>query len=211
MSEYANLWLYFLLVFGVIILPGMDMAFVMSSSMTGGRRVGLVAVAGIVAGGICHMLIAATGLSVLLKLVPATFLILLFAGAIYIAWIGWSLLHTRSLASSVATRGARTARQGFFGAMATCLLNPKAYLFMLAIFPQFVRADRGPIWMQASVLSLITAATQVAVYGSLALLAAQAMKTLADKPKAGAYAARGVGLMLILASVVTVWSGIRSL
>ncbi|HZX97657.1 MAG TPA: hypothetical protein VFE90_24280 [Myxococcales bacterium] len=45
-----DLWIYFLLVAGIVSLPGLDMAFVMGSSLTGGRRAGLPAVAGVVAG-----------------------------------------------------------------------------------------------------------------------------------------------------------------
>lgn len=54
MTEFTHLWLYFLMVLGVIALPGMDMAFVLASALAGGRKAGAFAVAGLVAGGICH-------------------------------------------------------------------------------------------------------------------------------------------------------------
>ncbi len=53
--------------------------------------------------------------------------------------------------------------------MLTCLLNPKAYVFMLAIFPQFLRPERGQLWLQAAVPGLVVAVTQAAVYGAVAL------------------------------------------
>jgi len=71
MDHYAHLWLFFLMVLGIIVLPGMDMAFVMASSLTGGRRAGLFAVGGIVAGGVCHVVAGALGLGLLLQVVPA--------------------------------------------------------------------------------------------------------------------------------------------
>ena len=52
--------------------------------------------------------------------------------------------------------------------MLTNLLNPKAYVFMLAVFPQFVRPEWGPIWMQAVVLGAIIIVTQLAVYSPIA-------------------------------------------
>ena len=55
MEHFSHLWLFFLMVLGIIVLPGLDMAFVLASSLTSGRRAGLVAVAGIVAGGMCHV------------------------------------------------------------------------------------------------------------------------------------------------------------
>jgi len=208
MTPSANLWLYFLVVSGVIILPGMDMAFVMGSSMTGGRRVGLAAVGGIVAGGICHMMIAATGVSAVLKLMPAAMVFMLLAGAAYIAWIACCLMRAEAGAGLALSGGARTSARSFFGAMGTSLLNPKAYLFMLAIFPQFVHAGRGSIWGQAGVLGLITAGTQLAVYGGLALMAAQAQTALVARPQTAAWVTKGIGLVLMAAAGLTLYGGI---
>jgi threonine/homoserine/homoserine lactone efflux protein len=211
MFESTNLLLYFFVVSGVIILPGMDMAFVMGSSMTGGRRSGLAAVAGIVAGGLCHMVIAATGISIIFKLIPAAYTTILLTGAAYIAWIGWSMIRAGSLSDSILIGGdVRKPIQSFFGAMATCLLNPKAYMFMLAIFPQFVRFDRGSIWIQAGVLSMITASIQIAVYGGLALMAAKAQTTLVARPRLNALMAKGVGLLLMMMAILTLYEGITA-
>jgi threonine/homoserine/homoserine lactone efflux protein len=211
MSQSAHLWVYFLVISGVIMLPGMDMAFVMGSSVSGGRPVGLAAVAGIVAGGACHLLIAATGISALLMLMPAALVVMLLAGAGYIGWIGWRMLRARGADALAIASGARTPVHGFFGAIATSLLNPKAYIFMLAIFPQFVQASRGSVWAQAGVLGLITASTQIVVYGALALLAGRAQALLAARPAPGAWMAKGVGLVLIGAAALTLYSGFTGL
>ncbi len=52
MTYAQNIWLYFVLLAGIIIVPGMDMFFVIANSLTGGRRRGLMATAGIMLGGI---------------------------------------------------------------------------------------------------------------------------------------------------------------
>lgn len=207
MNTSAELWLYFVVVFGVIALPGMDMAFVMGSSMVGGRRAGFAAVAGIVAGGLCHMVIGATGLSVVLKLVPGAFSAMLLAGGAYIGWIGFTLIRVSSLSGVAASNASASVPQSFLRAMATCLLNPKAYVFMLAIFPQFVHAERGSIWTQAATMSVITALTQATVYGAVALAAGKAQTLLATRPRANAWVAKSVGAVLIAAAVLTVYSG----
>lgn len=82
MTHHDPLWLFFTLVFGVVLLPGLDMAFVLGSALTGGRSRGMAAVAGIIAGGICHVVMTALGISVLLKLIPGAFNALLLAGAL---------------------------------------------------------------------------------------------------------------------------------
>ncbi len=207
MNHYEQLWLFFALVFGIVVLPGLDMAFVMGSALAGGRGRGLAAVAGIVAGGVCHVVMTALGISMLIKLVPGAFNALLLAGALYIAWIGISLMRSDDAFGLKPDSGMRSGTATFRRGMLTSLLNPKAYLFMLAVFPQFMRPDYGLIWLQALILWLIIALNQVFVYGGVALMADRARRWLQGKPAAGALATRCVGVLLIAAAMATGFEG----
>ena len=84
MTEFTHLWLFFLMVLGIIVLPGMDMAFVIASALAGGRNAGAFAVAGIVAGGVCHVAAGALGVGLLFKLVPGLIDVMLVVGALYV-------------------------------------------------------------------------------------------------------------------------------
>ncbi len=211
MSHYEHLGLFFALVFGIVVLPGLDMALVLGSTLAGGRSRGLAAVAGIIAGGICHVLMTALGISVLVKMLPDAFNALLLGGALYIAWIGISMLRSEDsygLRTDTRLRSrAATVREG----MLTSLLNPKAYLFMLAVFPQFLRPEYGLIWLQAAVMWLIIAINQLCVYGSVALMADRMRLWLQHRPAAGMLATRCVGGLLIAAAMLTGLEGWRSL
>ena len=209
MNHVEQLWLFFALVFGIMVLPGLDMAFVLGSTLAGGRRRGFAALAGIVAGGVCHVVMTAMGISVLLKLIPGAFNALLLAGALYIAWIGLSLMRSDAAPAMRPDAPRRSHAATFRQGMLTCLLNPKAYLFMLAIFPQFLRPEHGPIAMQALVLWLIIALNQLCVYGGLALIADRARAWLQGKPTAGMLATRCVGALLIAAAMFTGIEGWR--
>ncbi|MFC5474336.1 LysE family translocator [Paraherbaspirillum soli] len=211
MNQSVNLWLYFLVVFGVIVLPGLDMAFVLASALVGGRRSGFAAVAGIIAGGVCHVTMGALGIAVVLKLWPALFNLVLLAGAFYIAWIGWSLWRSEMAFRFSRHTDARAPATTFGQAMLTSLLNPKAYVFMLAIFPQFLKVGQGPIWSQAAVLGVITALTQAGVYGAIALLSIRASGWFETNPAATTTAARAVGMLLIAAAVFTGVQGWQAL
>jgi len=200
----ATLWLYFVLVLGIIALPGLDMAYVLANALTGGSKAGLAAVAGIVAGGICHIAMGALGVAAVVQLWPALFNLLLAAGAAYIGWIGWQLVRADASKLEVRTDArVRPASSVFLKGMATCLLNPKAYVFMLAVFPQFLKPAQGPIWAQATALGLITAGTQAGVYGGVALLAHRAGASLGTS----GLATRAVGLLLVGTGIVTVVQG----
>jgi threonine/homoserine/homoserine lactone efflux protein len=209
LNEGSHLWLYFVLVFGIIVLPGMDMAFVMASSLVDGRRAGFAAVAGIVTGGAIHILMSAIGIGLILKTVPQLFNAMLIAGALYIAWIGWSLLRGASALGEVKTEMSRTMMSTFGRAVLTCLLNPKAYVFMLAVFPQFLRLEYGSLVTQSIILGAITSLTQFAVYGAVALLAAETATWLRDNKARQIYLGRFVGTMLIAAAIWTIWQGWR--
>ncbi|HAY48382.1 MAG TPA: LysE family translocator, partial [Thalassospira sp.] len=94
MTYVENLWLFFVLLSGIIIVPGMDMFFVIANALTGGRRAGLSATAGIMLGGVYHTLLGAIGISALLAIAPWLLNVMLFAGAAYMIWIGVTLIKS---------------------------------------------------------------------------------------------------------------------
>jgi threonine/homoserine/homoserine lactone efflux protein len=187
----------------------MDMAFVLGSALAGGRRVGLAAVGGLVAGGACHVVIAATGVAAVLALLPSAFNALLLGGAAYVAWLGVSLLRSSGAVAVEAPALLRTPLGAFGRAALTNLLNPKAYVFMFSVFPQFLRPTHGPLAAQAAVLGLIIAVTQAAIYGTVALLAAGVRGSLRRHPRANLWLARGVGLLLLAVALATALEGWR--
>lgn len=210
METSPHLWLFFLMVFGIIVLPGMDMAFVAASALGGGKRAGGFAVAGIVAGGVCHVAASALGIGLLIHMFPAIFNAVLLVGAVYIAWIGIALLRGASSPGEMpVARSAGDPWATFRQAALTSLLNPKAYLFMFAVFPQFLQPNRGAVWSQSAVLSLIIAVTQIAVYGSVALAAGSAQAGLGSRPQLQGWLMRGAGVMLIAGAAWTAMEGWR--
>ncbi len=210
MEQTAHLWLFFVLVLSVVLLPGLDMAYVLASSLVGGRRRGLTATAGIVAGGICHVVMGALGIMAVLRLLPALFNVMLVAGALYIAWIGLALLRSPAALGELPTQRQRSQAATFGQGMLTSLLNPKAYLFMLAIFPQFFKPEYGALWAQALAMWLIIALTQIVIYGGMALAGDRVREWLASRPASNALLARSVGWILIATALYTGYAGWRA-
>ncbi len=85
MDAVPQMWMFFLMVFGIIVLPGMDMAVVMANALAGGRARGMLALAGVIAGGVCHVVASALGIGLVVQAFPAVFNTLLLAGAAYVA------------------------------------------------------------------------------------------------------------------------------
>jgi threonine/homoserine/homoserine lactone efflux protein len=210
MSHYAHLWLFFVFVLGIMLLPGLDMAYILGSALAGGRRAGFMALAGVAAGGTCHVIAGVLGISVLLKLYPAAFKIMLLLGAAYIAWIGFTVLMSASAFHLKKEAGRRSPAATFRQGMVTCLLNPKAYLFMLAVFPQFLRPEYGPLWLQGVLMWLIILAGMAGVYGPLAYAAGRFRNWLEGNPASAVLVSRVVGAMLMAVALFTALDGWRS-
>ena len=207
--DYAQaLWLFTLLVFGIIVVPGMDMFYILANTLTGGRRLGFAALAGVMLGGAVHALFGTIAVGVLTQLPTILFQAMILAGAAYMAWIGYTLLRSAITVDGIGRATTRTEWAAFRQGTVTCLLNPKAYLFVLAVFPQFVRTEFGPVWSQALVLGLITVLMQGAVYGALALAAGRGRDALVGNPTATIWVGRSAGALFILVAVFTAWHGL---
>lgn len=207
--DYAQaLWLYLILLFGIIVVPGMDMFFVLANALTRGRRAGFAAVAGIMLGGAVHTLFGALAVGVLTQLPTMLFQAMILVRAGYMAWIGYTLLRSSITVDNIGGATARSDKVIFRQGLVTCLLNPKAYLFVLAVFPQFMRPEYGPIWSQALVMGLMTVAMQFLVYGGLALAAGRGRDALVGHPEVTIWIGRGAGVLFVAAALFTAWHGI---
>ena len=208
MTYAENLWLFFVVLFGIIILPGMDMLFVLASALTGGRRTGLSAAVGMSAGGIVHSLYGALGVGMLAAWMPSLFLPLLVVGAAYMVWIGIGLVRSAIVVNGDEAEASASVKKAFWRAVLTCLSNPKAYLFMMAVYPLFLKPAYGPLWMQGLVMGAMVAVTQFTVYGALALTADRSRAWLVSSPAATIVIGRIAGFMLIAAALLTLWEAL---
>lgn len=209
MHDAAPLAVFAVLVFGIIVLPGMDMAFVAASALLGGRPAGFAAVGGIVAGGAVHVAAGALGLGLLLQHAPAAFNALLLAGAAYLFWLGLGLLRSSSALLVIGPAAPRGAWQTFGRAAATCLLNPKAYVFTVAVVPPFLRVAPEAIVGRVVALGAIVTLTQAAVYGAVVVGATGLRGWLADSASRQVAAARAVGALFVAMAAWTLWQGWR--
>ncbi|MFF4173163.1 leucine efflux protein LeuE [Streptomyces sp. NPDC001744] len=131
----------------IILLPGPNSLYVLSVAARRGARTGYRAAAGVFTGDAVLMTLAALGAASLLRTTPALFMIVKYAGAAYLAWMAYGMLRAapamwRSRAEAVpeepAGAPAAPAERPYRRALVISLLNPKAILFLLSFFVQFV-------------------------------------------------------------------------
>jgi threonine/homoserine/homoserine lactone efflux protein len=197
MDFATSLWLFFVLVLGIIVVPGMDMMFVLANALTLGRRAGLLATVGLMLGGAAHTVIGSVAVAGLSTLIPSIATPMTVIGSAYMMWIGFSLVRSSVVVGSVERAAQRSARAIVLQALLTSILNPKAWLFVMAVFPQFMRAENGPFWVQGLALGLITVVVQSAVYGGLGLAAARGRDALVSNPALTVRIGRSAGWLLV--------------
>jgi threonine/homoserine/homoserine lactone efflux protein len=120
--------------------PGQDTFYIVGRSVAQGRRAGVLSVLGITSGCVVHTLAAAFGLSAILATSASAFLVVKFAGAAYLVYLGSKMLFARDSTNALPSaelpreRSWAIFRAGFL----TNVLNPKVALFFMAFLPQFV-------------------------------------------------------------------------
>ncbi len=209
-----DLSIFAVMVFGIVLLPGMDMTFIASQSLARGRLAGAIALLGVIVGGVMHVLIAAAGISAVLRQMPNAQNALLLTSALYLVWISIGIWQAGAEIKFVAQQRTSSAASSttywkiFAGAMLTNLLNPKAYLFMLAVFPQFVDFQRS-VWPQALRMGLIIAAIQLLIYGAVVIITSQLRRWASQDQRWQTRLAKAVAILLGLTAIVSLFSGWR--
>lgn len=116
-------------------LPGPGTFALLTSTAKGGFRAGAAATFGLIAGDQVLLWAAVAGLAAVLEAHPLAFRAIQYAGALYLAWIGFKLILAKEGgASPIHIEPRRYLRQAFF----ITLLNPKAIVFYMAFFPLFI-------------------------------------------------------------------------
>lgn len=164
----------------LVLVPGPDTLLVLSSSLGGGRRAGLMATGGILSGNLVHAGAAALGISALLAASPILFDILRWAGTAYLAWLGVKALRAArdAVPAPLVASEPAEGRRIFRNAVLTNLLNPKLILFNLAFVPQFVSPGLGHVGGQSFLLCLFVGGMGACYMVALAVVGAKAGQRL---------------------------------
>jgi threonine/homoserine/homoserine lactone efflux protein len=137
----------------LLAIPGPAVLYVVATSVEGGRRNGLLSVAGIHMGSAVHVAAAVAGLSALIVSSAIAFSAVKYVGAAYLILVGIRKLLGKDEPPELEARPPRSGRRIFGQGIVVNVLNPKTALFFLAFVPQFVDTDR-PVWTQTIVLGL---------------------------------------------------------
>lgn len=199
-----------LLIFGgtalvLIAIPGPSTIYLLTRTLSEGRRSGFASAFGVETGDLIHVVAAAIGLSAVLASSAFAFDLMKYAGAAYLIYLGIRTLVDRiDVDVQAATRVSSYGRLYGQGVLIH-LLNPKVSLFFLAVVPQFVDPERGSVGVQVLVLGAVFIAVGLAVDIAYVLGAGALRSWLIVRPivlrrqrqlAGGIYIALGIGAAL---------------
>ncbi|GAA0427086.1 LysE family translocator [Streptomyces luteireticuli] len=172
-----------LVALGLVLVPGPNMMYLVSRSVTQGRRAGLISLLGVAAGFLVYLLAAVAGIAALFAMVPVVYTGLKLAGAAYLAWLAWQALRPGGTSAfDPRPLPADPPRRLFTMGLVTNLLNPKIAVLYVSVLPQFVDPGRGSVPLQSLVIGLTQIVVAVTVNALIALTAGSVSTFLRARP-----------------------------
>jgi threonine/homoserine/homoserine lactone efflux protein len=184
----------------LIAIPGPSVVFVIGRALAYGRGVALATVLGNSLGLLTIVVLVSVGLGVVVQESIMVFTVLKLAGAAYLVWLGIEAVRRRKafladnpdlLAGPMTWR--RAIRQGYL----VGVTNPKAYMILAAVLPQFVDRGEGHIQLQMLLLGLLAFSIGVVSDSLWAVIASQLRTWFNRSPRRGEAMGAVGGLSMI--------------
>jgi threonine/homoserine/homoserine lactone efflux protein len=145
----------------LIVTPGPDTALVIRNALRSGRRGAAFSVLGVGLGSVLWAAASLLGLAVLLETSAVAFTVVKLLGAAYLAYLGLRTLlgsfrHREGSGVPPAARSSRRPlgdRAALAQGLLNNLLNPKAGVIFLTVFPQFIAHGDSPLRLIAMLLA----------------------------------------------------------
>jgi threonine/homoserine/homoserine lactone efflux protein len=175
-------------------IPGPGNLALITSTGKGGVRAGLACALGLMSGDQVLLWLAVAGVATVLSATPAAFKMIQWAGALYLAWLGWKMLTARPGSGPVLKM--RSGHYMAQGLMLT-LLNPKAIVFYMAFFPLFVNPDTHRGLTSFAAMAITIAVITFVYCATMVLTVHHLAERLRGSPHFTLWLERAAGLMLI--------------
>lgn len=188
----------------LIVIPGPSVVFVIGRALAYGRGVALASVAGNSLGLLTIVVLVALGLGVVVQESMIVFNVLKLAGAAYLVYLGIEAVrHRRDFLAGEAgdptgrERPPMTWRRAIRQGYVVGATNPKAYMILAAVLPQFVDRGAGHVQVQLLMLGLLAFAIGMVSDSVWAIVASHLRSWFVRSPRRGAAVGAVGGLSMI--------------
>ncbi|MBY4225967.1 LysE family translocator [Rhodococcus fascians] len=166
----------------LVLTPGPNMIYLVSRSISQGRRAGMVSLVGVAVGFLVYLTATNLGLAAVFTAVPALYIAVKLAGAVYLGWLAVQALRGTASAFEATVLQQDSNRRLLTMGLVTNLLNPKIAIMYISVIPQFVNPAAGRLLLQGFVLGGVQIAVAVVVNLAIVVLAGSIARFLAVRP-----------------------------
>ena len=166
----------------LVLTPGPNMIYLVSRSISQGRRAGMVSLADVAVGFLVYLTATNLGLAAVFTAVPALYVAVKLAGAAYLGWLAVQALRGTVSAFEPTALQQDSNRRLFMMGLVTNLLNPKIAIMYISVIPQFVDPAAGPVLLQGFALGGVQIAVAVVINLVIVVLAGSIARFLAVRP-----------------------------
>lgn len=161
MIPISQLLIFALAAFVLVISPGPNMIYLISRSITQGRKAGIISLIGVICGFLFHIIMVSFGLTAVLLAVPLAYGILKTLGVIYLLYLAYQAIKpgSKNIFAVNDEIPHEEPKKLFLTGFLTNVLNPKVAIFYLSFFPQFIKSEYGSVTVQCFQLGI----TQVSI------------------------------------------------
>jgi leucine efflux protein len=187
-------WAFVVAVVVFLAIPGPGNLAIITSTSKGRLMGGLAATFGVIAGDQVLMWLAVAGVAALLAAHPSVFAVVQYAGAAYLAYLGFKMIVAKPGDAPILKM---EARQYFKQSMLITLLNPKAIVFYMAFFPLFVDPANHQGLMTFAVMAATIAVLTFLYCFAVTLITHFAAERMRSSPRITGWLNKIAGTMLI--------------
>ncbi|MFI7167451.1 LysE family translocator [Rhodococcoides fascians] len=166
----------------LVLTPGPNMIYLVSRSISQGRRAGMVSLVGVAVGFLVYLTATNLGLAAVFTAVPALYNAVKLAGAVYLGWLAVQALRGTASAFEATALQQDSNRRLFTMGLVTNLLNPKIAIMYISVIPQFVDPAAGRLLLQGFTLGGAQIAVAVVINLVIVVLAGSIARFLAVRP-----------------------------
>lgn len=184
MIPFHELIFFILAALILVISPGPNMIYLISKSITQGKKSGFISLAGVVCGFLFHIIMVSFGLTAVLLAVPLAYTVLKAMGTVYLLYLAYQAVKPKSRNIFDVDKNAAhdSPKKLFTIGFLTNVLNPKVAVFYLSFFPQFIKPEYGSVFTQSLELGVIQVLISFSINFIIVLTAARVALFFSNNP-----------------------------
>ncbi|RLJ33321.1 threonine/homoserine/homoserine lactone efflux protein [Chryseobacterium sp. 7] len=184
MIPFHQLIFFILAALILVISPGPNMIYLISKSITQGKKSGFISLAGVVCGFLFHIIMVSFGLTAVLLAVPIAYTVLKTLGTVYLLYLAYQAIKPKSRNIFDVDKNVAhdSPKKLFTIGFLTNVLNPKVAVFYLSFFPQFIKPEYGSVFVQSLELGVIQVLISFSINFVIVLTASRVALFFSNNP-----------------------------